>query len=74
MNHFDTQESIKSLRDSMGVTFPMVKEELGMRDAFGIANYPTTVFVNSNGKIVSIHTAAFESEEAFFNTIESFLK
>ncbi len=74
MNHFDSEESIKALREELEVTFPMVKEELGLRDAFDITNYPTTVMVNDSGKIVSIHRDAYASEEEFLKIIESLIK
>ena len=74
MNHFDSETDIKELREELGVTFPMVKENLGFLDAFDLSNYPTTVIINSNGKIISIHREPYDSEEDFLGIIESLLK
>lgn len=74
MSHFDTEDQIKALRQQMGVTFPMIAENIGFQQGFGLEMYPTTVFIGSSGKILRIKVGDFKSEQDFIDAIEMFLK
>lgn len=73
IDHFDTEEQIKALRQQMGVTFPMIKENIGFQQGFGITAYPTTVFIDSSGKILKIKVGEFKNQAELDAMIESFL-
>lgn len=73
MNHFDTESQIKELRQQMGVTFPMIKENIGFQQGFGITAYPTTVFIDSSGKILKIKVGEFKNQTELDEMIERFL-
>lgn len=73
MSHFDTVDKIVELRQQMGVTFPMIREDIGFREGFGMTMYPTTVFIDSTGKIVKIDVGGYKSEQELINIIERYL-
>ena len=74
MNHFDNEGEIKRLRDEMRISFPLVKENIGLKSAFDVTNYPTTIIIDSSGRIISIHREPYESEKELFDIIDSLLK
>lgn len=73
LNPLDGESAIKELREQMEVTFPMVKESIGLAKGFDVTAYPTTVFIDSNGKVVFIEEGQFSSEQAFLDKIKSYL-
>ena len=73
MSHWDTVDQIVALRQQMGVTFPMIREDIGFREGFGMTMYPTTVFIDSTGKIVKIDVGGYKSEQELVNIIKRYL-
>ena len=71
---FDSKASISQFKDQSGYTFPMISETIGLAEGFGITAYPTTVFIDSNGKVLSIITGAFPSMDALESHILTLLK
>ncbi len=63
MSHLDTEEQIRSLRAEMGMTFPMIRENIGFREGFGLTAYPTTVVIGKGGKILMIHTGSYKRDQ-----------
>lgn len=74
MNHIDTEAEIIALREQMGVTFPMIWENIGLQEGFGLYAYPTTVFIDSSGRILKIQVGDFKSQQELETLINSFLK
>ena len=74
MSHWDSEDSIKELRQQMGVTFPMIKEDIGFKEGFGLSMYPTTVYIDRSGNILKIDVGGYKSEQELVNIIEGFLK
>ena len=74
MNHIDTEDQIIALREQMGVTFPMIAENIGLQQGFGLYAYPTTVFIDSSGKILKIKVGDFKDQAELEAMIEGFLK
>lgn len=74
MNHIDSESSIKALKEDMGLSFPMLREDLGMSGGFGIKYYPTTVFIGSDGTILQIKIGSYSSEAELRSVIEKYLK
>ena len=74
LDPFDSKASISHFKDQNGYTFPMISETIGLAEGFGITGYPTTVFIGSNGQILSIITGAFPSLEALEDHINTLLK
>lgn len=73
MNHIDSEEDILALRQQLGVTFPMIIENIGFQQGFGIQGYPTTVFIDPNGKILKIHLGEFKNLTQLESLIESLI-
>ena len=74
LNHMDSEDQIRKLRDEMGLCFPLLREQIGMKEGFGIRSYPMTVFIGENGRILRIQKdAPFESEEALDALIRQLL-
>lgn len=71
LNHIDSEEDILALREQMGVTFPMIVENIGFQQGFGISAYPFTVFVDSSGRILRIHNGVFSSQAELEALIDS---
>ena len=74
MNHLDRESDIIALREQMGVTFPMISENIGFQQGFGIQAYPFTVFIDGNGRILKIHNTMFSNQAELEAVIESLLK
>ena len=71
LNHLDSQKDIVALRDQMGVTFPMIAENIGLKQGFGIQAYPTTVFIAPSGKILKIQVGEFKTQAELESLINS---
>lgn len=74
LNHLDTEAQIEQLREQMGVTFPMIHENIGMQAGFDIIAYPTTVFIDETGKILRIKVGDFTSQTELEALIKNYLK
>jgi thioredoxin-related protein len=61
------------LRQQMGVTFPMIRENIGFKEGFGMTMYPTTVFIDRTGKILKIDVGGYKSEQELIDIIERYL-
>lgn len=70
---FYSAEDIRQLRDEMGLSFPVFQDPLGLTDGFRVTSYPTTVFIDSSGKIRRIHRGAFADEAALRKVIELYV-
>lgn len=73
INPIDSLQAITDLRERMGVTFPMMQDTCNLYRGFGVVSYPTTVFIDADGRILDIHIGTFPSEAAFFSAIDSYL-
>lgn len=73
MNHIDSEKDILALRQQMGVTFPMIQEDIGFQEGFGITAYPTTVFIDSTGRILKIQVGDFKNQSELEELIEQFI-
>lgn len=73
LNHIDKEADILALREQMGVTFPMIIENIGFQQGFNIQAYPTTVFIAPSGKILKIQLGDFKSQAQLEALIESLL-
>ncbi len=59
----DSREAVRSLADSMGLTFPMVIDgdnTVGM--AYHVVGPPATFFLDENGKVISVVAGPIEEE------------
>ena len=74
VNPYDTMEKIREAREEDGVSFPMVQDTLNLHKGFDVSAYPTTVFIDSDGKIVSIHSGVFDNKADFVREIEKHLR
>lgn len=74
LNLDESKVTVQSFVKQTNVTFPvLLDKELRMRDRYAVKNYPTTFFIDPNGKIVKI--AVLEMDDTFIEqTIRPMLK
>lgn len=70
---FDSVGAMVSLRNQLKVTFPMMQDTCKLAQGFDVTAFPTTVFIDSDGRILDIQIGSFPSESAFFASIERHL-
>lgn len=73
VNPLDTMDSIVSLRQELGVRFPMLRDTVNLFRGFGVTSYPVTVFIGKGGKVLSIHDGAYSSQAEFFADIDRYI-
>ena len=79
INPIDNLHTIKALRNQLNatsktaITFPMLMDTCNLFLGFEVTNYPTTVFIDSTGRIMDIRIGTFPSKEAFLATIAQYL-
>lgn len=64
LSHMDSEAEIRQLKSDMGLTFPMIYENIGMRQGFNLAFYPTTVVIGRGMEILEIHQGSYTYQEA----------
>lgn len=66
INENDPLVSVKAFIRQYKLTFPILLDKDVVRREYGVMNYPTTVFINKNGKIEVIFEGAMD--EAFLSS------
>lgn len=69
----DTLESIKSLRETMGLTFPIAKDNIGLFTAFGFSGTPSTVIIDRYGMIALAEEGAIIGTRYWTNGFDYFI-
>lgn len=69
LNPMDTEEDIRSLRDSMGISFPMLRDTVGLNEGFSVSSYPVTVFIDQTGRITVIRRNTGYASQAELETL-----
>ena len=74
MNHYaaDTEDEVKEFKSAYELSFPMVKESLGMQNAFNLQGYPTSVFIDRYGVVCLIEVGGVTSATPFLTAFELF--
>ncbi len=74
MNHYvaDSEDEVAEFKTTYGLSFPMVKEDLGMQTAFNLQGYPTSVFIDRYGVICLIEVGGVTSATPFNTAFEIF--
>ena len=73
LNPFDSLSAIRNFKDLSGYSFPMISDSIGLSEGFNATAFPTTVFIDVNGRIIAIDVGAYPSQEAFENRIHFLL-
>ena len=73
LNPLNNEDEMRQLQAEKGTTFPMIKDNLGLAAGFDVSAYPTTVFIDSKGKIRDVRTGEFSSESAFLNAVKRYI-
>ena len=63
----DTNEMIRQLATSLGVTFPMGQDTAGISRGFKVNAFPTTILIDRFGTIVYTHIGSFPDAQSFIN-------
>ena len=80
VNDIDNEDNIRTLREELNadpataVSFPMIRDTLGLAKGFGVRAYPLTAFIDPDGKVVYVHPNAFSSQADFISQVEKYLK
>ena len=68
----DNEISVKSFKDTMGLTFPVAKDYSRLGSAFNLVGYPTSILVDRYGTICLIEVGGLTSEKPFTTVFEYF--
>lgn len=74
LNPLDSLDSILALRQELGSTFAMLQDTVNLYRGFDVTAYPVTVFIDSNGKVLSVHRGAYTTQNDFLSDIAKHLK
>ena len=80
INNLDSEDSIRNLRTELNadpataVSFPMIRDTLGLTQGFGVTSYPLTAFIDPDGKVVYVHPNAFSSQADFIAQVKKYMK
>ena len=61
----DNEATVKSFKESMGLTFPVAKDYTSLGSAFNLSGYPTSILVDRYGTICLIEVGGLTSEKPF---------
>ncbi len=64
VNNAESVATVQAFRDEMGLTFPLAMDEDGsIQSRYGIFNYPSTLLLDQQGKVLSQHFGALTAEQ-----------
>lgn len=66
VNPLDGAENISAFAESSSYSFPMASCSRDLALAFGIGGYPTSVFIDREGRISLIHAGAITDSNVFY--------
>ncbi len=72
VNPIDGAANVSAFAESAGYSFPMAACSRDLALAFGIGGYPTSVFIDREGKISLIQSGAITDSEAFYRVFEHY--
>lgn len=72
VNPYDSVGTIVRFQEENKLSFIMCSEDQGLKDAFSVRSYPTTVIIDRNGTICLVHVGAVPSEAAFLQAFAYF--
>lgn len=72
VNPVDGGESISAFAESSSYSFPMASCSRDLALAFGIGGYPTSVFIDREGRISLIHAGAITDSNVFYQVFEHY--
>lgn len=68
----DTESTISEFKANMGLSFPMIKDYNALYAAFGVAAFPTSVFIDRYGVICLIEEGALIGDQPFTVAFDHF--
>jgi thiol-disulfide isomerase/thioredoxin len=72
VNPVDGGENISAFAESSSYSFPMASCSRDLALAFGIGGYPTSVFIDREGRISLIHAGAITDSNVFYQVFEHY--
>ena len=69
----DSNPVINAFKAELELTFPMAYDNIGLTNLFGVANFPTTIFVDRYGIIAYAYEGSVESKEEMSEIFELFI-
>jgi len=69
----DANAVIEAFRYEFELTFPMAYDSLGITSIFGVANYPTTIFIDRYGIISYAYEGSVSSKEEMCEIFDMFI-
>ena len=70
----DTLEVLRDYANSMGISFPMGREEGTDLERFVTVGIPTTVLVDRSGKIAQVEVGAITSTQEFLELFDGYIR
>lgn len=68
----DNEYTVRSFKDSMGLTFPVAKDFSALGTAFSLQGYPTSVIIDRYGTICLIEVGGLTSAKPFIAAFDHF--
>lgn len=72
VNPLDGGENISAFAESSSYSFPMASCSRDLALAFGIGGYPTSVFIDREGRISLIHAGAITDSNVFYQVFKHY--
>ena len=72
VNPIDGAENVSAFAESSSYSFPMASCSRDLALAFGIGGYPTSVFIDREGRISLIHAGAITDSNVFYQVFEHY--
>ena len=72
VNHIDGGEKVGAFAESAPYSFPIAACSRDLALAFGVNSYPTSVFIDREGKISLIHAGAITDSNVFYQVFEHY--
>lgn len=72
VNPMDSGEQIRAFAADSGYSFPMASCSRDLALAFGIGGYPTSIFIDREGRISLIHAGAITDSNVFYQVFDHY--
>ena len=69
----DNENTVKTYKQDMGLTFPVAKDYTRLGSAFNLSGYPTSIMIDRYGTICLIEVGALTSEKPFIALFDHFI-
>ena len=72
INPLDSLLDIQSYQSNNGLTFDVAEDTIGLKDAFGVEDYPTSIMIDRYGVITFVEVGSITSQRVFDSLFSHF--